>query len=104
MRTIEISVENFRATLDHCVAASPGSAAALPCWGSATAPSRRLPLASRATRRCGRCWPMPYQVIRLGAYWNQIEPEPGTFDPGELDWQVEATERAGKQISLSWVL
>jgi hypothetical protein len=42
----------------------------------------------------------PFQVIRLGAYWNRIEPEPGTFLPGELDWQVEAAEQAGKQIIL----
>jgi Beta-galactosidase len=40
----------------------------------------------------------PFEVVRLGAYWNRIEPEPGRFDPGELDWQVEAAERAGKQI------
>ena len=43
----------------------------------------------------------PFQVIRLGAYWNRIEPEPGTFQTDELDWQVEAAERAGKQIILS---
>lgn len=42
----------------------------------------------------------PFQVIRLGAYWNQIEPRPGAFEPGELDWQVEAAEQAGKQIIL----
>ena len=39
-----------------------------------------------------------FQVIRLGAYWNRIEPEPGVFDPQELDWQVDAAEEAGKQI------
>ncbi len=42
----------------------------------------------------------PFQMIRLGAYWNQIEPEPGAFRPDELDWQIEAAERAGKQIIL----
>ena len=42
----------------------------------------------------------PFQVIRLGAYWNRIEPEAGSFQPQELDWQVEAAERAGKQIIL----
>jgi hypothetical protein len=40
----------------------------------------------------------PFQVIRLGAYWNRMEPAPGAFDASELDWQVEAAERAGKQI------
>src|SRR5579863_1465195 len=42
----------------------------------------------------------PFQLIRLGAYWNRIEPEPGTFRTDELDWQVDAAERAGKQIIL----
>lgn len=42
----------------------------------------------------------PFQLIRLGAYWNRIEPEPGTFYPGELDWQIDAAEQAGKKIIL----
>ncbi|MDQ2902636.1 MAG: beta-galactosidase [Chloroflexota bacterium] len=42
----------------------------------------------------------PFQLIRLGAYWNRMEPEPGTFYPGELDGQIDAAERAGKQIIL----
>jgi hypothetical protein len=42
----------------------------------------------------------PFQLIRLGAYWNRIEPEPGVFDTDELDWQIDAAERAGKQIIL----
>ena len=42
----------------------------------------------------------PFQVIRLGAYWNRIEPEAGLFQTDELDWQVEAAETAGKQIIL----
>jgi hypothetical protein len=40
----------------------------------------------------------PFEVVRLGAYWNRIEPEPGRFDPAELDWQLDAAERAGKQV------
>jgi hypothetical protein len=40
----------------------------------------------------------PFHVIRLGAYWNRIETAPGVFDTAELDWQVEAASRAGKQI------
>ena len=40
----------------------------------------------------------PFAVIRLAAYWDRIEPDPGTFDPSWLDWQVDAAERAGKQI------
>ncbi|MDQ2741996.1 MAG: beta-galactosidase [Chloroflexota bacterium] len=42
----------------------------------------------------------PFQIVRLGAYWNRIEPEPGRFCPDELDRQIEAAERAGKQIIL----
>jgi len=42
----------------------------------------------------------PFQLIRIGAYWNRIEREPGAFDAGELDWQVDAAEAAGKQIIL----
>ena len=36
----------------------------------------------------------PFQVIRLGAYWNRLEPHPGDFQPGELDRQLDAAERA----------
>ncbi|HEY7414863.1 MAG TPA: beta-galactosidase [Ktedonobacteraceae bacterium] len=42
----------------------------------------------------------PFQLIRLGAYWNRIEPHPGSFCPDELDWQIDAAEQAGKQIIL----
>src|SRR5216683_5390048 len=40
----------------------------------------------------------PFQLIRLGAYWKRVEPSPGRFEPDELDWQIDAAERAGKQI------
>ncbi len=40
----------------------------------------------------------PFQLIRLGAYWNSMEPAPGRFCPSELDRQIEAAEEAGKQI------
>ena len=40
----------------------------------------------------------PFGMVRLGAYWDRMEPRPGAFDPGELDWQVEAAEQAGKQV------
>lgn len=42
----------------------------------------------------------PFQIIRLGAYWNRIETELGHFDTGELDWQIDLAEQAGKQIIL----
>jgi len=40
----------------------------------------------------------PFQLIRLGAYWDRIEPQPGAFQTDALDWQIEAAEQAGKQI------
>jgi hypothetical protein len=43
----------------------------------------------------------PFQLIRLGAYWNRIEPAPGMFSPDALDWQIDAAARAGKQIILN---
>jgi hypothetical protein len=43
----------------------------------------------------------PFQLIRLGAYWNRIENAPGAFSPDALDWQIDAAERAGKQIILN---
>lgn len=43
----------------------------------------------------------PYELIRLAALWNRMEPAPDEFDPSHLDWQVEAAERAGKQVILA---
>ena len=40
----------------------------------------------------------PFELIRLAAYWNRMEPAPGVFDPAELDWQVNAAGRAGRQV------
>jgi hypothetical protein len=42
----------------------------------------------------------PFPMVRLGAYWSRMEPEPGSFQAGELDRQVEECERAGKRIIL----
>src|SRR5919201_1999752 len=43
----------------------------------------------------------PFQIIRLGAYWNRIETSQGGFDTSELDWQLDAAERVGKQVILA---
>jgi glycosyl hydrolase family 42 (putative beta-galactosidase) len=43
----------------------------------------------------------PFDVVRIPAYWNQIEPSLGKFETGELDWQLEAVERAGKRVIMS---
>jgi hypothetical protein len=40
----------------------------------------------------------PFSLIRLGAYWDRVEPSPGAFRPDELDRQIDACERAGKRI------
>ena len=40
----------------------------------------------------------PYELIRLAALWNRMEPAPNVFDAAPLDSQVEAAERAGKQV------
>src|SRR5216683_2808497 len=42
----------------------------------------------------------PFQLIRLGAYWNRIEPASGVFDTRALDWQVHMAVRDGKQVVL----
>jgi hypothetical protein len=43
----------------------------------------------------------PFELVRLAAYWDRIEPRPGEFDTHELDWQLEAAERAGKAVVIS---
>lgn len=43
----------------------------------------------------------PFDLIRLAAYWNEIERTPGELDTSQLDWQLESAERAGKQVILS---
>jgi Beta-galactosidase len=40
----------------------------------------------------------PFQLIRLAAYWDRLEPGPGQFQPHELDRQLDAAEQAGKQV------
>jgi Beta-galactosidase len=44
--------------------------------------------------------PYPFDVIRLAAYWNQLEPGPGRLDTSALDRQVDAAARAGKKVIL----
>jgi hypothetical protein len=43
----------------------------------------------------------PFELLRLGAYWDRIEANAGEFDTGELDWQLAAAERAGKRVILA---
>src|SRR5439155_1320717 len=43
----------------------------------------------------------PFELLRLGSYWDRIETTAGEFDTRELDWQLAAAERAGKRVILS---
>ncbi len=43
----------------------------------------------------------PFELLRLGAYWDRIESTAGAFDTQELDWQLAAAERARKKVILS---
>jgi hypothetical protein len=43
----------------------------------------------------------PFHLLRLGAYWNRLEPAPGRFVPDELDRCLDAAEGAGKQVLLA---
>ncbi len=40
------------------------------------------------------------RLVRISAYWNEIEPEPGRFDFTDLDWQVEEAARRNVRIIL----
>jgi hypothetical protein len=42
----------------------------------------------------------PFHLVRLGAYWRRLEPAPGAFVPDDLDWQIQAAQKAGKQVVL----
>jgi hypothetical protein len=43
----------------------------------------------------------PFELLRLGAYWDRIETTAGEFDTHDLDWQLAAAERAGKRVILA---
>jgi hypothetical protein len=43
----------------------------------------------------------PYEVVRLAALWNRMEPAPDAFDSSHLDWQVESAERAGRKVIIA---
>ncbi|HYL07748.1 MAG TPA: hypothetical protein VEU76_04320 [Candidatus Udaeobacter sp.] len=43
----------------------------------------------------------PFELVRLAAYWDRIESSSGEFDTRELEWQVDAAERAGKKVILA---
>lgn len=54
-------------------------------------------------------WQKAYQEIitdlgikrlRLPIYWDEIEPQPGQFDWGKLDWQLQTAQRLGAKTLL----
>ena len=44
--------------------------------------------------------PFPFPLLRLAAYWSQIERVAGGFDTAALDEQLDAASQAGKKIIL----
>jgi len=42
----------------------------------------------------------PFQVLRLGVYWDRAEPEPGVLRTDELDWQLALAEASGRRVIL----
>ncbi len=44
---------------------------------------------------------MDFQLIRLGAYWDEIETEAGQYDFSDLDWQIQEAESKGVGVVLT---
>ncbi len=44
---------------------------------------------------------MGIKRFRLVSFWNEIEPHPGQYDFSELDWEMDAVQAVGGQMSLS---
>ena len=42
----------------------------------------------------------PFEVIRIPAYWDRLEPAPRRLDTGELDRVLDAAQQAGKRVIL----
>ncbi|HTS96474.1 MAG TPA: hypothetical protein VMI33_07620 [Streptosporangiaceae bacterium] len=40
----------------------------------------------------------PFELIRIPAYWNRLEPGPGAFRPGALDRVLGEARQAGKRV------
>jgi hypothetical protein len=44
---------------------------------------------------------MGFDIIRLGAYWSQIEKEKDRFDFSDLDWQIREAKKRGVSVVLT---
>ena len=40
-------------------------------------------------------------LVRLGAYWNEIEPAPGDYDFSNLDWLLDQAEARQQRVLLT---
>jgi hypothetical protein len=40
-------------------------------------------------------------LLRLGAYWDEIEPHPGHYDFSSLDWQMDRAAATGRPVVLT---
>lgn len=44
---------------------------------------------------------LKFRDIRVMAYWNRIEPQPGKYDFSEIDWMVEEAKKRNAHLSLA---
>lgn len=44
---------------------------------------------------------LKWDIIRLGAYWTEIEPQENQFDFSDLDWQIQQAKLKGMPIILT---
>src|SRR5438067_9802290 len=40
-------------------------------------------------------------LLRLGAYWDELEPAPGRYDFASLDWQMDQAAASGRGVVLT---
>ncbi len=41
------------------------------------------------------------RLLRIPAYWDEIEPQPGHFDFSDVDWQISEAARRGAKVVLA---
>lgn len=100
MQFFEFRLENAAQPLTDAWKRLPIAQGGATRLGISFRPLQAAALGLEVRTALGELLPFPFQLIRLGAYWNQVEPQAGEFQTAELDWQIEAAERAGKEIIL----